>query len=511
LRDQHEPRSRRLTRRKFVAGTLAGGAAAAVPGAAQAAAARQPKGGGGHGGTRQADVVVVGAGFAGLTTARDIARAGHSVVVLEARARVGGRVWNHQLSGGVVSERGGTFVGPTQNRVIALAQELGVRKFRTYDSGLDVFYYNGSRSTYSDKSALGTAPPGIATPEVIANVERLDLMSKQVPVDAPWSAANAAEWESYTLDRWVDENSKTEQFRQLVRLATRSIFGAEPRELSLLFVLFYIASSGNETNPGTFQRNFDTRGGAQQWRFVGGSQLIALKIAQQLGSRVVLNSPVRRIEQDKRGVTVVSDRATVQAKRVVVAIPPTLASRILYEPLLPFQRDQLTQRYGQGTLTKVAAVYERPFWRAEGLTGTALSTSGPVSATFDDSPPDASPHKGPGIIFGFVGGDSARSYANLSPAARRRAVLEEYSECFGRQALHATGFLETLWSGQEWTRGCPVGIPSTGTLLAYGPWLRRPVGRIHWAGTETSDYWNGYMDGAVRSGERAATEVLDKL
>jgi monoamine oxidase len=432
--------------------------------------------------------------------------------VVEARDRVGGRVWNHDLGGGVVSERGGTFVGPTQDRLLSLAKTLGVRKFRTYDTGDDVYYADGSRSTYSDSGPLGTAPPDpIATPEIVANVELLDQMSTGVPVDAPWEAANAVEYETYTLARWIDEHSKTQRFRELVHSATRPIFGAEPRELSLLFVLFYIASSGDEHHPGTFERNFDTRGGAQQWRFVGGSQLIALKIARELGSRVVLSSPVWRIEQTGRGVTVYSDRVTVKAKRAIVAVPPALAGRIDYEPLLPFERDQLTQRYGQGTLTKVAALYDRPFWREDGLTGTAVSTSGPVTATFDDSPPDASPKHGPGIIFGFVGGDDARHYANLSPRRRRGLVLKQYANFFGPKAHKAKGFFETPWSQQPWTRGCPVGIPSTGALLAYGPWLRRPIGRIHWAGTETSTYWNGYMDGAVRSGERAASEVLTRL
>ncbi len=222
----------------------------------------------------------------------------------------------------------------------------------------------------------------------------------------------------------------------------------------------------------------------------------------------MLGSPVRRIVQGSSGVTAYSDKVTVKAKRVVVAIPPALAGRIYYEPILPFQRDQLTQRYGQGTLSKVAAVYDTPFWRDAGLNGSAVDTGGPVSATFDDSPPTATSSKGPGIIFGFVGGDNARSYSAMSPAARRAAVLNQYAKFFGSQALKATSFFETFWSGEEWTRGCPVGIPSTGALLAYGPWLRQPIGRIHWAGTETSNYWNGYMDGAVRSGERAAAEVL---
>ena len=500
----------RLTRRRFVAGTLAGGAAAAVPGAAQAATARRPSGRGGH--THHADVVVVGAGFAGLTAARQIAHAGRSVVVVEARNRVGGRVWNHHLGGGVVSERGGTFVGPTQDRVLALANQLGVRRFKTYDTGMDVYYADGKRTTYSDTGLLGTAPPDPqAEAETIVNVERLDMMSKQVPVDAPWEAVNAAEWESYTLERWIEDNSKTSHFKQLVHSATRPIFGAEPRELSLLFVLFYIASSGDATHPGTFERNFDTRGGAQQWRFVGGSQLVAIRVADQLGSRVVLDSPVRRIEQGSHGVTVVSDRATVRAKRVIVAVPPTLAGRIDYEPLLPFQRDQLTQRYGQGTLTKVAAIYDRPFWREAGLNGTAVSLTGPVTATFDDSPPEASGKRGPGIIFGFVGGDDARAHAKLGPAARRAAVLNQFAAFFGPKAKQAKEYFETPWSGEQWTRGCPVGIPAVGSLLSYGPWLRQPVDRIHWAGTETSNYWNGYMDGAVRSGERAAGEVLNAL
>jgi monoamine oxidase len=430
------------------------------------------------------------------------------VILLEARDRVGGRAWNHDIGGGHIAERGAAFVGPTQDRVLALARDLGVGTFPTYNTGENVYVADGTRSTYSDTGITGTAPPDpVILADLASTIPVLDQMSLTVPVDAPWKSPNAAPWDGQTLETWFEANSVTRRFREVAAASMRPIFGAEPRELSLLFVLFYIASSGNENTPGTFERNFNTRDGAQMWRFVGGSQVIARKIAKQLGSRVVLRSPVRRIAQGSGGVTVLLDRVTVRAKRAIVATPPALAGRIDYHPILPFERDQLTQRYGQGTLTKVTAIYNRPFWRDSGLTGAAIDTGGPVSATYDGSPPRG----GPGVVFGFVGGDNARSYDAMSRSDRRAAVLNQYATFFGSRAKNARDFFETSWPAERWTRGSPVGIPSTGTLLAYGSRIRRPVGRIHWAGTETSTYWNGYMDGAVRSGERAAREVLAEL
>ena len=505
-----------ITRRRFVTGSLAAGAALAAPAAAEAADRRRPKRGAKGrdkavmrtASSHSADVIIVGAGLAGLTAARSLVAAGKSVIVLEANNRVGGRVWNHDLGNGEVSERGGTFVGPTQDYLSALASQLGVATFNTYNTGDDVYVADGDRITYPASSPLGNAPPDPTTlAEVTADIELLDQLSTTVPVDSPWTASQAATYDGQTLETWVEQHSVTPRFRELVAAATRPIFGAEPRELSMLFVLFYIAASGDENNTGTFERNFDTANGAQQSRFVGGSQTIPLKMAAALGNMVVLSTPVRRIAQSGKGVTVTSDKLTVKGQQVIVALPPTLAGRIEYDPILPFQRDQLTQRYGQGTLTKVAAVYPTPFWRDQGLTGQALATAGPVSATFDDSPPSGSP----GVLFGFVGGDYARQYNAMSATDRQSAVLNQFAGFFGSQALNATSYFDTSWSGEQWTRGCPVGIPTMGTLLAYGPWIRQPIGRIHWAGTETSTYWNGYIDGAVRSGDRAASEVLAAL
>jgi monoamine oxidase len=486
---------KRLTRRGFVGAAAAAGATAALPNTARA-----------QSGGETADVVVVGAGFAGLTAARAIARAGRSVLVLEARDRTGGRALNLEIGGGEVTERGATFAGPTQDHILELASELGVATFNTYDTGDNVYLNQGTRLTYPSNGPTGTAPldPTILA-EMTAAITLLNEMSKQVPVDAPWTAAKAAEWDAQTLETWIKAHSVTERFRRLVPAVTRPVFGAEPRELSLLFVLFYIAASGNESNPGTFERNFNTRDGAQMWRFHGGAARMTDLMAQQLDVR--LSTPVRSISQTGDGVTVVADNLTVSARSVIVAIPPTLAGRIDYEPQLAAARDQFTQRLGQGTLTKITAVYDTPFWRAKGLTGTAVSADGLVNATFDDSPESGRP----GVLFGFVGGDSARSYERMSAADGRARVLDELAVLFGPEARSPRAFHDTRWTNERWTRGCPVGIAGPGTLLAYGDRTRAAAGRVHFAGCETSTFWNGYMDGAVRSGKRAAAEALSEL
>jgi monoamine oxidase len=499
----------RLTRRRLIGtGAAAAGAAALsrVPGAEARKSGQDKKKNRRR--RHHADVVVVGAGFAGLTAALRLKQAGKSVLVLEARKRVGGRAHNAPIPGGEITERGAAFIGPTQDHIAGLAREFGVGTFPTYDTGDNVYIRDGNRTTYSDTGITGTAPPDpVILPDLALVVTMLDQMATKVDVNSPWTAADAASWDAQTLQSFIEAHSVTPQFRQLIPAATRPIFGAEPRELSLLFTVFYIAASGNEQNVGTFERNFNTRMGAQQDRFDGGSQLVALRVAKRLGKkRVLLKQPVRRIVQEKHGVTVLTKRLRVRAKHVIVAIPPTLAGRIDYRPDLPALRDQLTQRLPQGNLTKVACVYERPFWRDAGLTGTAVALDGFVNATFDDTPPDGSP----GVIFGFVGGDQSRAFHALPPGQRKAAIVSEFTQFFGAGAANPIDYIESYWAGERWSRGCPVGIAGPGLYTGYGPALRQPIGRIHWAGTETSTYWNGYMDGAVRSGERAAAEVLGR-
>jgi monoamine oxidase len=500
----------RFTRRTLIGTAAAGAAISALPKTARASGTAEPASASPDSSSapKKADVVVVGAGLAGLSAARKIRQAGHSVIVLEARERVGGRTWNRPLTGGSYIDAGAEFVGPTQDRIKALAQAVGVQTFPTYNTGSNVYWKDGKRETYASTGPTGTAPPDPTfLPDLLQVIPRLNAMAQQINVQAPWETKEAEEWDSQTFYSWIKANEINPEFQRLVGSAIEAIFGQESRDLSLLYVLFYLASSGDETHPGTFERNFQTAEGAQEERFVGGSQSVSLKVAAELGSSVVLNACVQSIAQDSKGVKVSLEKGKVTAKQAIVAMPPALTGRIDYEPLLPVLRDQITQRAPMGTYAKVDVVYDEPFWRAEGLTGQTVSLNGPVRVTFDSTPVEGSP----GVLLGFIGGADARSWYGLSAEGRRQAVIENFVDYFGEGASNPVQYVENAWAEERFSRGDPVAGLGPGTLLDFGKAIREPVGRIHWAGTETSDYWVGYMDGAVRSGERAAAEVLAEL
>jgi monoamine oxidase len=276
-----------------------------------------------------------------------------------------------------------------------------------------------------------------------------------------------------------------------------AVFAAEPRNLSLLHFLFYVHAGGGLTPL------VSVIDGAQELRLVGGSQLVAQRMAAELGRRVVLDAPVRRIVDQGDSVLVVGDTQAWRASRVIVTLPPALAARIDYFPALPSARDQLTQRYPMGSVIKCQAIYDRPFWRDRGLTGQVASDTGPVKVTFDNSPPDGSP----GVLMGFLEGEEARRPSGRPLAERRAAVLESFARYFGDAAARPRDYVDRDWSSDPWTRGCYAGFLQPGSLTSYGPAIRTPVGRMHWAGAETAEDWNGYIEGAIRSGERAAAEV----
>jgi monoamine oxidase len=487
------PGSPHISRRSLLAGAGAGALAAAAPaGAAQPSRRRRRR-------TKNVDVAVVGAGLAGLTAARELKRRGFSIHVVEADERVGGRVWTGHSGDGAPLNFGATFIGPGQDRIAALARELGVQTYDTYNSGQNVLFFDNRRDTYT-----GTIPPldPATLVEALTLAERLDQMAQTLDPAAPWRAANAAEWDGQTFETWKLANAHTQGAQKLLDLAVNALFSVESRDISLLFVLFYIRSAG------TLSLLIDTAGGAQEKQFAGGTQQIPEKLAATLGrNAVTLGSPARFIRTRGSRTTVESDRVTVKARRVVVAVPPPLAARIVYEPGLAALKDQLFQHLPLGSIGKSIAIYDHAWWRDKGLTGQATSDVGPLNATFDISPEGGRP----GVMMGFIDGQDAREFGRLPAEERRRRCIEQFVTYFGEEARSPLEYTDMLWDELPLHRGCPVTVPAPGVLTGFGEALHASDGPIHFASTETATVWAGYMDGAVQAGQAVADTVAREL
>lgn len=444
------------------------------------------------------DVAIVGAGMAGLTAARDLLAAGRSVVLLEARDRVGGRLLNHTFSDGTVVELGGQWIGPTQDRALALAQKLGVELFASHDEGDNVLQFNGEARRFQGES-FGFG--GEDLEDIGRLQEEMERLAATVDLTAPWDTPNAPALDGQTADAWLVENSRTEAGLRFWRALVPAIISAEANETSLLHWLFYVKSGG------MVDMLVATAGGAQESRIVGGSQRLATELADQLGEVVRTGCPVSAIAHAADQVHVTHAGGEIAAERVVVAIPPVLAGRIRYMPALSPHRDHLTQNVPMGWVIKIQVAFDEPFWRNDGLSGFVVSLDHPVSVMFDNSPPDLRS----GVLLGFLEGDQARKATLLTPADRKALVLSNFAEVFGYAAGHPREYVEQNWAAEEWSRGCYAGRLIPNAWTQYGPTLRQPIGALHFAGTETSDIWNGYIDGAVRSGERVAAEILELL
>jgi monoamine oxidase len=445
------------------------------------------------------DVVVVGAGVAGLVAARELTRAGRDVRVLEARDRVGGRLLNSVLPGGAPIEVGGQWVGPTQHRVLALIRELGLQTYPTHIDGRHIAELGGARSEYT--GSIPRLDP-VTLADIVRARSRLDRMAAAIPPGDPWRAADSERLDGQTFQTWLRRTARTRNGRAYFRSVTEAVFAAGPEDLSALWAGFYIGAAGG------LDALIDTAGGAQQDRVVGGAQAIATEMAAELGERVMLGRPVTGIEWDDTGARVLAGGMAVRARHVVVAVPPPLAARIRYSPGLPGDRDQLLQRLPMGRVIKVNVVYEDPFWRTDGWSGQANSTSRPLGTVFDNTPHSKTPDSGtPGVLVGFLEGRHADAGARLDPADRRARVVDDLVGYFGPRARHPIDVIEHDWAEEEYSRGCYGAFAAPGTLTRFGPHLRRPVGPLHWAGTETATRWAGYMDGAVESGQRVAGEI----
>lgn len=444
-----------------------------------------------------ADVIVVGGGLSGLSAARSLVAHGKSVIVLEARDRVGGRTWTESVPGGAWVDMGGQWVGPGQDHILELAQSVGVETFPSYDQGNGILIYKGKRGDYSLAQEIFPFPADDVNQYKEA-MKKIDALALQVPVDKPWLAVRAAEFDSQTIETWMKDNITSEKARFLMRVFILGYFASEPRDVSFLHFLFYIHAGGG-------LHNLHTTGIAR--RFVGGVQAVTNRVAAQLGDRIILNTPVRAIDQSGDNVLVKADNGLFQAKQVIVAMTPALAGRIIYKPSLPADRDQFTQRVPMGSTIKIHAVYPTAFWRKKGLSGQVISSDDALSLVVDNSPPSGEP----GILGGFLEAQSARTWANRSDEDIKKMALEAFAKFFGPEAHNPIAFYKIDWASEPWSRGCFSGVMPPGVWTGYPNVLRAPVGRIHWAGSETATQWYAYMDGAVASGKRAADEVLHEV
>ena len=429
------------------------------------------------------DYCVVGAGFAGLAAARRLRDRGKSVALLEARDRVGGRVWNRTAADGTVVSVGGTWLGKRQDRMFEFCRELGVEVYPHYDRGDTVIHLDGANRRYQGNPKIGLfglVSLGLA-------FWRLNRMTMRLPLEEPWKASGAKELDSLTLGAWVASrwNVPSATARKLMNTTMTTLFCVDPDEVSLLgsFVLarggggfeYYVDSTNTETH-----------------LVDGGAPELAVRLAAKLGDALHLSSPVRSIKQSDAGVEVFSDRLTVDARRVIVATPPLLASRIEYDPLLPAAQSQLLRRMLSGSIVRGITIYDEPFWRNDGLSGMSVAPDLPVPVALDQSPRSGNP----GVLASYMLGPQAVRAAALDPVERRDIWLRALAVRYGPKALSPRTHLETDWSAEQWSLGGMIAHFAPGVLTNFGHALREPAGRIHWAGAERATEMHGLMEGA---------------
>ena len=394
---------------------------------------------------------------------------------------------------GCAVDFGAHWVAPTQRRALALAEELGIAREPQYLDGTHLVSVGGRRREFTGStpvvSLLGTAETALG----IAGVE---LRRRLVHSEQPWRSRLAKRWDSYTLAHWMSTLRSTAA-RSTFTIVARTVFGAEPSELSFLYFLWYAQCAGGLPALMNFE------GGAQDSHLVGGTQQVCDLLAAELGEAVVLGAPVSSVAHDAAGALVTSGERTVRAGSLVVAVSPAIAGRIEFDPPLPPAREALAQRMPMGAYMKSVALYERAWWRDRGLSGLAFADRGPVQMVVDVSPPTGRP----GVLAGFVTGAPARTLGGLEGTARRETVLKAIAHMVAPEAAHSASYADVNWHEQRWSRGAPVGLMPPGTLTTLGGVLREPVGPVYWAGTETATEWNGYMEGAIQAGQRAADEV----
>lgn len=449
--------------------------------------------------TDSCDVCIVGAGFSGLMAASRIYGHGKSVVVVEARDRLGGRTWTDNVNGsGLFLDVGGQWIGPSQHRINKLVKQHHLPVFSTHDTGENAIEVDGKIIRYT--GAIPKLNPA-AIADLGVAMARLDSLAKTIVVEAPWLTPDAVSLDSVSLAYWIEKNTWTRTAANMLWGGLQMIFSTPPPRISLLHALYVIKVCDG------LDILFGVTGGAQQDRFLLGTKSLADKLAEPFYKKIVLNSPVTAINQSTNEVEVVSTRARIKAKRVIVAVPPSLQTQIDFSPMLSYDREVVNHSMPLGAVIKILCIYPTPFWRFMGLSGQGVFAKSNVFSTFDNSVPNRSE----GILVSFIIGDTAARLQKLTEPARRNLVLNDLQKIFGPQVINPSLYNEHIWAHDPWSRGAFFGNFPTGILTSHGKSLWEPAGRIHWASTETARSWMGYIEGALESGERAASEVLPLL
>ncbi|WP_441249492.1 flavin monoamine oxidase family protein [Kitasatospora sp. McL0602] len=448
------------------------------------------------GGGRGSDVsggvssaVVVGAGLAGLTTAAGLAAAGIAVTVLEARDRVGGRTHGLQVAPGSWVDAGAAYLGDRHTELLEMASGLGLKTTPTTMLGASRFAL-GTEDTTRD----GRFPPlnAVALGDMF---ELLDELTAAVRPDAPWLTPDAERLDTLTAAEWADQHLTHPDARLFFPLFLGEMMAADPADVSVLHLAFYLRSGGGIRYLNAFE------GGAQQDRIADGAHQLCERLVELPGVQLQLGEAVLAVHQDESGVTVHSTGGTHRADVAVVALPPLLADAVEYRPELPARR--AGGRTARGCAVKVQLVYPEPLWRSHGLSGWSVNAEGPLLSTVDDSPAGGTV----GVLTGFVTGSEAHRYGALAPEQQRAAAVEQAARLFP-MLPEPIGFHLTDWVNEQYSKGCYAALLGPGDWLRLGPTLTTPHRRVHWAGTETSTEYFGLMEGAIRSGRRAAAEVL---
>lgn len=418
---------------------------------------------------------------------------------MEARDRLGGRTHTRHFDDGKYVDIGGQWIGPTQDRMYELAREQGIEWYETYNEGKNILDLNHVIKTYTGLIPKMDIPSLINIDFVL---KKLDRLAKKVELRNPWSTPHAAAWDSMSLEAFVQKHCYTKSCYKVVRAGLETVYACELNEVSLLHALFYIRSGTN------LNVLLSIKDGAQQHRIKGGMQPFAEKLAEKFQASIRLNSPVKRIVQSGNVVSVSGDGFAYQARNVIVAVPPVLIREIEFSPSLPLKKQQLLQKLSMGIVGKVFGVYEKPFWRNTGFSGQVVADENtPFQTLFDSSPADSSY----GVLLAFCIANRAREFFSQNEQTRKKIALEYFQRYFGKEASQPIYYTDHCWSDEAWSKGCYAGLYPTGAWTNFQNELAKPTGSIFWAGTETSEVWYGYIEGAVRAGERAAHEVLNSL